>query len=65
MKIIENWFRTPDGKTIFYNEFLPDDISKVRFVLQIAHGMAEHSERYTHFCQIFGRKRSCCLCFRS
>ncbi|HOK37276.1 MAG TPA: alpha/beta hydrolase [Bacteroidales bacterium] len=56
MKIIENWFRTPDGKTIFYNEFLPDDISKVRFVLQIAHGMAEHSERYTHFAKFLVEK---------
>ncbi len=51
MKIIENWFRTSDGKIIFYNEFLPDDIENVKFVLQIVHGMAEHSERYSHFAE--------------
>ncbi len=47
MKIIENWFRASDGQTIFYNEFLPDN--EVKFVVQIIHGMAEHSERYTDF----------------
>lgn len=48
MKIIENWLSTSDGKTIFYHEFLPKD-RKVKFVVQIFHGMAEHSERYTDF----------------
>jgi alpha-beta hydrolase superfamily lysophospholipase len=48
MKIIENWLRAADGQAIFYNEFLPDD-EKVNFVVQIVHGMAEHSERYTDF----------------
>jgi len=51
MKIIENWFRTSDGKMNFYNEFLPDDVQNVKFVLQIVHGMAEHSERYSHFAE--------------
>ncbi|MCK9254924.1 MAG: alpha/beta hydrolase [Bacteroidales bacterium] len=51
MKIIENWFRTSDGKQVFYNEFLPKDTEKVKFVVQIFHGMAEHSERYTHFAE--------------
>lgn len=48
MRIIENWFKAPDGSTIFYNEFLPEE-GKVRFVVQIVHGMAEHSERYADF----------------
>jgi pimeloyl-ACP methyl ester carboxylesterase len=50
MKIIENWLRASDGQTIFYNEFLPAD-NKVKFVVQIFHGMAEHSERYTDFAE--------------
>jgi len=48
MRIIENWFRASDGQTIFYNEFLPED-PQVKFVVQIVHGMAEHSERYAEF----------------
>lgn len=51
MKIIENWFRASDGKHIFYNEFLPENIEQVKFVVQIFHGMAEHSERYTNFAE--------------
>lgn len=45
---IENWFRATNGQTIFYNEFLPDN-KEVKFIVQIVHGMAEHSERYTEF----------------
>lgn len=55
MRIIENWFRTSDGKTIFYNEFLPDD-NKVDFVVQVFHGMAEHSERYADFAEFLVNK---------
>ncbi len=50
MKTIENWFRATDGQTIFYNEFLPTK-GDVKFIVQIAHGMAEHSERYSHFAE--------------
>ena len=56
MKVIENWFRASDGKDIFYNEFLPDNIDDVKFVVQIFHGMAEHSERYTHFAEFLTSK---------
>ncbi len=55
MKIVENWLRASDGQTIFYNEFLPDD-NNVRFIVQIFHGMAEHSERYTHFAEFLVSK---------
>lgn len=55
MRIIENWFRTSDGKTIFYNEFLPDN-GKVSFVVQVFHGMAEHSERYADFAEFLVNK---------
>lgn len=53
--IIENWFRATDGKTIFYNEFVPEN-GKVKFVVQIVHGMAEHSERYTEFADFLVKK---------
>lgn len=55
MKIIENWLRASDGRTIFFNEFLPDD-NNVKFVVQIFHGMAEHSERYLHFAEFLVSK---------
>lgn len=55
MKIIENWLRASDGQTIFYNEFLPAD-NNVKFVVQIFHGMAEHSERYTDFAEFLVSK---------
>jgi alpha-beta hydrolase superfamily lysophospholipase len=55
MKIIENWLKASDGQTIFYNEFIPDN-NEVRFVVQIFHGMAEHSERYTHFAEFLVNK---------
>ena len=48
MKVIENWFRASDGHRVFFHEFLPDD-NKVEYVLQIVHGMAEHSLRYEEF----------------
>lgn len=50
MRIIENWLRASDGQTVFYNEFLPED-NNVSFVVQIFHGMAEHSERYADFAE--------------
>jgi len=39
-------FQTSDGETIFVNQWLPDEISKMKAVVQISHGMAEHSDRY-------------------
>ncbi len=44
----QKWFNSSDGKPIFYNEFLPEK-NKVKFVVQIVHGMAEHSDRYSDF----------------
>ena len=31
--------------------YKPEDRSQIRAVFQIAHGMAEHKERYDKFCQ--------------
>lgn len=52
MKIVENWFRASDGEMIFYHEYLPDK-GEVKYLIQIAHGMAEHSARYERFADFF------------
>ncbi len=52
MKIVENWFRASDGEMIFYHEYLPDR-GEVKYIIQIAHGMAEHSARYERFAYFF------------
>src|SRR6476620_11999753 len=40
---------TPDGTDVFVNRWLPDGPAKA--VVQIAHGLAEHSSRYARFAQ--------------
>src|SRR5215203_2790406 len=40
---------TPDGTKVFVNRWLPD--GDVKAVVQISHGMAEHSSRYARFAQ--------------
>ena len=40
---------TPDGTEVFVNRWLPDGPAKA--VVQVAHGMAEHSSRYARFAQ--------------
>ncbi len=40
---------TPDGTDVFVNRWLPD--GDARAVVQIAHGLAEHSSRYARFAQ--------------
>jgi alpha-beta hydrolase superfamily lysophospholipase len=50
MRTIENSFVAPDGENIFYYQFLPD-CDEVKFVFQIIHGMAEHSDRYKNFAE--------------
>ncbi|NUO35691.1 MAG: alpha/beta hydrolase [Dermatophilaceae bacterium] len=40
---------TPDGTEVFVNRWLPD--GPARAVVQIAHGLAEHSSRYARFAQ--------------
>jgi len=47
MKAEEHTFKSKDGIDIFYRVFLPD--TKPRAILQIFHGMAEHSARYADF----------------
>ena len=40
---------TPDGTQLHVNRWLPD--GPPRAVVQVAHGMAEHSERYARFAE--------------
>jgi alpha-beta hydrolase superfamily lysophospholipase len=40
---------TPDGTEVFVNRWLPD--GAVKGIVQIAHGMAEHSSRYARFAE--------------
>jgi alpha-beta hydrolase superfamily lysophospholipase len=40
---------TPDGTEVFVNRWLPDGDPKA--IVQIAHGLAEHSSRYARFAQ--------------
>ena len=47
MRFTEHAFKSSDGATIFYRRYLPDGETKA--VLQIFHGMAEHSARYADF----------------
>ena len=55
MIILENSFNASDGENIFYYEFLPED-NNVKFIMQIAHGMAEHSARYKDFAEFLVNK---------
>ena len=42
-------FFTEDKIEIFTYKWLPDDNKKIRAVVQIVHGMAEHAARYSEF----------------
>ena len=42
-------FKGSDGKEIFSHKWLPENESEITAVVQIAHGMAEHSARYKRF----------------
>ncbi len=42
-------FKTEDGAEIFTRKWLPDGGVNPKAVVQISHGMAEHSERYGRF----------------
>ena len=42
-------FNASDGVQVFVYKWLPDDASRVKAAVQIAHGMAEHAARYERF----------------
>lgn len=54
MKHTTHFFTAEDGTEIFYQKWLPN--SKPLAVIQIAHGMAEHSSRYANFAQFLTDK---------
>ncbi len=49
MNISEYKLKANDGTQIHVYEWLPDEPSEVKACLQIAHGMAEHAQRYDDF----------------
>jgi alpha-beta hydrolase superfamily lysophospholipase len=49
MKSDEFKLRVPDGIDLHVYEWLPDDPDKITGLVQIAHGMADHSARYGDF----------------
>ena len=49
MKSTEYKLKTHDNLEIQVYEWTPDDQSKIKGIVQIAHGMAEHAKRYNDF----------------
>lgn len=48
--IVETFrFKGSDSTEIFTHSWLPDEADSVKAVIQVAHGMAEHSARYERF----------------
>lgn len=45
-------FETPSGMPIHTYRWLPEENLPIRAVIQIAHGMAEHAERYANTAQV-------------
>jgi alpha-beta hydrolase superfamily lysophospholipase len=48
-------FTAKDGQKIFVRQWLPDN-NEINAIIQVAHGMAEHSGRYTEFAEFFASK---------
>lgn len=44
-------FKGSDGKEIFTHKWLPENETNIKAIVQIAHGMAEHSARYLNFAE--------------
>ncbi|MFH1000584.1 MAG: alpha/beta hydrolase [Bacteroidota bacterium] len=44
-------FKASDGKEIFSRKWLPEQTENLKAIVQISHGMAEHSERYKRFAE--------------
>jgi alpha-beta hydrolase superfamily lysophospholipase len=59
MKNIQGWrydmlhnnftFRSDEGTEIYVNQWMPEEKAQVKGIVQIAHGMAETSDRYARF----------------
>jgi len=51
MKSIEYKIKTHDGSEIQVYEWIPEDVTKIKGIVQIAHGLAEHAMRYKDFAE--------------
>jgi len=56
MKSNNMTFQSADGSEIFYHQWLPGGKKKIKGAVQIAHGMAEHSKRYSRFAEALTKK---------
>lgn len=52
MTTITKTFKGSDGKDIFYHNWEPENDGRIKGVVQIAHGMSEHSARYARFAKV-------------
>ncbi len=50
MDVSEFTYKTKDNQSIFTKKWVPE-INKTKACIQIAHGMAEHIQRYSHFAE--------------
>ena len=51
----ESYLTMSDGVQVFYTVYEPTERQKIRGYIHILHGMAEHSGRYNHFCEILAK----------
>jgi len=51
MKSTEMTFKADDGAEIFCHQWIPGGKKSIKAAVQIAHGMAEHSKRYSRFAE--------------
>ena len=56
MKLQKSTFKALDGTKIFYHQWLPKEKESIKAIVQIAHGMAEHSDRYSRFAEALTKK---------
>ena len=52
MTTIINTFKAEDQKEVYYYQWLPENEEKIKGIVQIAHGMAEHGARYDRFADV-------------
>ena len=48
-------FKAPDSVDIFVHKWLPEEDAPIKAIVQVSHGMAEHSARYERFANALGR----------
>lgn len=56
MPVQTNTYTAKDGKPIFYYHWSPNDTSSIKGIVQIAHGMGEHTKRYAHFAEYLNKE---------